>query len=261
MTNFKNLLLLTASIILFASCSENEELSNTGISEDEAAELVGSSLTSDIQSVSYDVGAFGYETKKIIDDQGRIDQIIPGCGETVEKEFGNTYKGEFVTFTYNGSYEATLDCLFGIPISLDAVVTSSTSFESQRLSTTGSLQGDMLVDLDEENVGNYLVNSTLSRTGSATQKLGGQVTFDNKYSIVVTNLSMSTSYIAELLAGNTPEGAFVEGGSAFYEITGSSTAGNGFEFTASVTFNGDGTATITINETEYNVDLNSGELI
>ncbi len=263
MKNLKNLLVLLVISTFIISCNDDSEAPETGITDDDAAEMVASSLTTDIMSIASDLGTVGYEST-IVNGRsinGRESMLFPECGETVTKTFGDSYHGEFVSYNYSASYISTLECLFAVPVSLDTEFSSSSTTESQRLTSSGALEGIVAMDLDQENLGNYLINSSIDRSGQIIEKNGQQRTFSTNTDITVVDLSLSTSFLLSLITGEDPQGYLIAGGSASYTMNGIGVQGNDFSFEASVTFNGDGTALLNINGKEYTIDLSNGAVI
>lgn len=154
---------------LFA-CDSNGEEEVPTLTEEEAAEMVANSLTSEVFSLAVDLGSTGYQASsgRI---EAKLDQSIPSCGETTTNSISKSYEGDFVTFSYSGNYENTLTCFREIPIGLESTFNSSSNSESKRITTSGSMTGNLEILLDQENLGNYLLNGTLSGTRRSKSKI------------------------------------------------------------------------------------------
>jgi hypothetical protein len=244
------------------SCNDNEESiapAPSELSEQEEAELIAGSLSSDVQNLTSDLGMLGYQSENV--NVGGRTQAIPECGETVFDTFGREYAGQFVSFDISGSYRSTLTCFLKVPTLLEVELNSATTTESQRILSSTFMDGNVMVELDDENLGNYLLNANLGRTGTISQKQGQQFEFNTVSTISLDAISINLAYIIDLINGGQPNSNLIAGGSAVYKVDGTGPNGGMFTVEASVVFNGDGTAMITINGKSWPVDLPSGELL
>jgi hypothetical protein len=259
MKNLKNIFLVIIFTSLLFACDKEDGVEVPNMSDQEAAELVASSLISDISNVTIDLGSTGYRAENP-NSGGRTSETLQ-CGETVTETYSKSHDGEFIDFNFEATYSNTLSCFFNVPVHLDAELSSTSTTESPGLLTEGSLNGTTTLGLDNENIGNYLLNANLKKVAQVTAKRGEQNSFNTNTDITIKDLSLSTAYLLELLGGQTLSTEFIAGGTATYAISGPGTGGAQFAFSASIIFNGDGTAEISINGNSYTVDLRTGELI
>jgi len=254
----KKISYLLLAIVFLTSCSEDDPIPEV-ITDAEAAEEVASSLATDVLSIAEDMGSTGYRSQQNATN-GRVANI-PGCGETVTQEISKSYDGDFISGTFDSDYEVSLECFLNFPVSLTSSFTTSTNTESARFATEGSSNGTSNVTIDQENLGNYLFNSAFVKTNVFTQKTEDQKSFNSTYTVTTTDISINTAFIASLLTGQVPTGNLIASGTASYQVVGVNQNNIPFEYSASVTFVGDGTAEVTINGNTYIVDLTTGEIL
>ena len=89
----------------------------------------------------------------------------------------------------------------------------------------------------------YTLNGAFTRTGSHTSKVRNQNTFDTNVSINITSVTVDKSTMK------------ITGGTGTADVTCEVSNGNSYSFTGSLVFNGNGTATLTINGTDYTITL------
>lgn len=250
---------LLLAIVVLSSCSDDEPRAEI-ISDAEAVDEIANSLATDVVSLVEDMGSTGILTQTN-NTNGRLDLTIPGCGETVSQEVSKEFENDFVSVTYDANYEVSLECLSLFPFGLQGSFSTSSTSQNARFTTNGSSTGTVNVSLDTEQIGNYLLNAVFSKTGEFNQLAGDQKSFNSTSTAAITDLSVSTAYLASLVAGEIPTGNLVTSGSATYSVVGVNRNNEPYEYSAAIIFLGDGTAEVTINGTAYVVNLRTGEVI
>jgi hypothetical protein len=174
---------------------------------------------------------------------------VKTCGVSYDTAFARSYNGPFISYNYDVSYGYTLSCTgSGMPSSLAYTFSSDGQRSTARLSSTGKSTGSLTASGFEVTAKSYALNGSFSRTHTLTQKTGAQKVFNSESEVSLTGLSVNKS---------TQK---IESGSALFTVTGQSSAGSSYEFTASVVFNGNGTATATIKSGVYLINLATGEV-
>jgi hypothetical protein len=92
----------------------------------------------------------------------------------------------------------------------------------------------------------YVISGVYKSAGSFASKVDTANHGSSNISIAITNLTLQKPRRA------------IESGSAAISITGSTPKHGAFSYTGTVVFNGNGTATVTINGTAYSINLNTG---
>lgn len=241
MKNFKISILILTTLFLSSCVEENTSDELTTVSETEAVDIVEASLA----SKSGGALKTTEEYSKTYEEEYSLQDI---CNETITDSFEFNYDGTLVKATYNYSWSTILNCdtllSILIPQSASLTATSSGTYTTNRLESddsstfTSTVTGLGFTDSD------FIYNATYERTG--TQKIKtrqNDIDIASQFSISLDNLTVNKSDY------------MVESGSGSFTLSGSSTGGE-FLYTGDIVFNGDATATITINETEYTIQLN-----
>ena len=235
-------MVLTLSLFLQACNDDNG--SETVISTDEAADEISMSLTTDVTDLASDLVVISDDAKNGRNSSGKV----AACGVPYDTTFTKSFTGQFISYNYAVSYGYTLSCSNGAPGSLTYIFSSDGERSTARLSSMGESEGTFTAGGFEVSKANYTLNGSFYRIHSLSQKSGAQRIFNSESEGSLTNLLVNKS---------TKK---IEGGSATFSVTGQSSGGSTYEFTASVTFNGDGTATATINGVVYLINLTTGEV-
>jgi len=155
--------------------------------------------------------------------------------------------GSQYTYSYNLTYNFQVDCNSSSqPDSLSSNLTYSGSYSGPNMSSTNSgssvfgVSGLLPTDTA------FVINGVYKRAGSFASKVDTAKHGSDNINITITNLTLKRP------------GRFIESGSATISITGSTPKHGAFSYTGTVVFNGNGTATVTINGTAYNINLNTG---
>ena len=245
MKNYR--LLLIAGLlfgILFTSCEKDDN--NTIISNDEAAEIIANSLST---------SSYGF-TSQVEDAAELADSIYEE-----EKEAVKNLKSVNVdtTFTITNppdsrvTYEYTVSYSYGIQmngITPDFFLNFTTSGEytAQRITSSNQSQGELIVSNLTAGYNNYLLNGSCSRTGSQTVTIEVQREFSSTINFNMEDISIDKTTF-EIL-----------GGSAEVSITGTSNSAS-YDMQGSIVFNGNKSATLTINGVVYEIDLENTEIV
>lgn len=233
-------MLLSMMVIIMISCSDDE--STASLSAEEQAEMVAAALgesgfaTSAEQSAVY--------ANESLEAEGKTN----ACGySTTESLMITNPEGTLITYSYSYDYVAELICEDLAPLSLTVTFSYDGEFDAPRLTSEHNGDGALMVTAFDEAGDLYAINGSSTRTGGFASK--GKNKNSGNSAIVLT--------VADVMVNKTSYE--IESGSASATITGE-VAGNAFTFTASITFLGNGDATIKINGTTYVSDLESGEI-
>jgi hypothetical protein len=235
-------------ILCFAAmaCSKNNEPATTqGISSDEAADEVGATLSTDVSNSATDLVPLAKRAGGRVSTNGRID----GCGVSYDTTINRSYTGAYLSYSYTMGYSYSLSCTTGgIPSALNYTLTNSGTRSGIRLESQGSSTGSLSAAGFEISKSVYTVNGSITRSHTSTQKSGAQKTFTSQSQSDLTNLVVDKS-TKKILSGT-----------ATVTASGTSSGGGNYNYSATVTFNGDGTANYTINSSAYVVNLTTGQV-
>ncbi len=237
---FSCLVLISTSLSTF-SCDRTEDEPTIDVTADEAADLVGAALMAGSEGVAAEAADIAYIADKSV-EKG----VFPlECGETADSLFTRSYTGSQVTATYENHLTWGLNCKnFNIPQSISYSRNMQGRYETARVRSEDSAATDWLVEnlLTGEH---FILNGNYARTGTQSSKVRNMRTLTSSILVDIDNLHIDkgTQRIS------TGTGTFTLTGT----VDGTS---NTFSFAGNIAFNGNGTATLTINGQSYVIDLN-----
>lgn len=247
----KNIRLTVALMLLLGATACNKSVnspnSNTGptvsgtMSTDDAAGLVAGSLSSNSNGVAQTVTDATLDAAVIFNAHVK-------CGTTRSDTISRqSSAGSAYTYSFNLTYNFMVDCNSNSqPDSLSSNLTWSGSFSGPNWSQSGSGSSIFgvggLLQADTA----FMVNGEFKRSGSFASKQDTSKHGNSSIDIVVNNLLLGKHFRK------------IDGGSATFSLTGSTPKRGSFSFTGTIVFNGDGTATVTVNATVYTVNLSTG---
>ena len=231
--------------ILFTSCEKDDD-NNTVILNDEAVEIIVNSLSS---------SSYGFTSQ--VEDAAELADSIYQEGKKVAKNLKSANADS--TFTISSppdsriTYEYTVSYSYGIQMNgikpeFFFNFTTNGEYTAPRITSSNQSQGEFIISNLTAGYNNYLLNGSCSRTGSQTVKVDVEREFSSTINFVMEDISIDkTSY--EIL-----------GGSAEVTITGTSNNAS-FDMQGSIVFNGNKSATLTINGIVYEIDLENADIL
>jgi hypothetical protein len=164
------------------------------------------------------------------------------CGEPVEHTVSYELSGPN-TGMFTRTWSFLLNCVGGIPVSLDAYSSYEGSYYGnaveREIDGTRTWTWTQLQPNQEERI----LNGISQRNGERSFNVGNQNTFN--WSIQTEAMDVSVNKETHQITGGMVEAS----GSLIVSN------GNSYSFEALIVFNGDGTATVTINGEVYEVEL------
>jgi len=152
-------------------------------------------------------------------------------------------------YSYNLKYNYVVNCNNNVLDNLSSSLVDSGYFSGPNLSSTNSGSGIFTVAGLSPTATDFVINGEFKRSGSFQSKIDTSNHGNSKIDIVVTALKVAKP--ARTIAS----------GSATISITGDVPKKGTFSYTGTLVFNGDGTATLTINGTVYTINLTTGTRI
>ena len=230
--------------ILFTSCEKDDD-NNTIILNDEAAEIIANSLST---------SSYGFASQ--IEDAAELaDSIYEEKKEAVKNLKSVNADSTFtitsppdsrVTYEYTVSYSYGIQ-MNGIQPEFFFNFTTNGEYTAQRITSSNQSQGELIVSNLTAGSNNYLLNGSCSRTGSQTVTIEVQREFSSTINFNMEDISIDKTTFEML------------GGSAEVSITGTSNSAS-FDMQGSIVFNGNKSATLTINGVVYEIDLENAEI-
>jgi hypothetical protein len=256
MKTFKLSLILLLMLGAF-SCKKDSTSSNTSVTTDQAADIAASSLAENsegLASVTDDIAVNAQGISSVntggltINSNGRATSSVhQECGTTLTDSVTRAITIDSVSINYFFKYSHTLNCnASSLPDNLVNTLAYSGSFNGPRLSSSNSGSATVTIAGLTQASANFVLNGEYKRSGSFQSKVGNKATGNSNVDIVGTNISLSKPD-RKILSGN-----------ATISITGTGPRGVSFSYTGTIVFNGDNTATLTINGDAYTINVITG---
>jgi hypothetical protein len=234
MIAMKTSLLLSAALIcLLTACSKQTDDDTLGVSlvtvtADDAAIITQyyvSDETGGLTTLLTDVSALAYNRNN-----------ASYCGKSKDSTVTKAKTTPPLTYNYSQAWNWTLNCsVLKLPANLTYKTTLTGTYTTRSVSSTDQGTGNLVVSGLEPAVGSYGITGSYTRDGSQTVTgTSGQKALTSSLSATLTNLLVSKSTLQ------------VQSGQAAFTLTGKTTAGRSFSYSGTVTFNGNGSATISV---------------
>lgn len=239
------------------SCKKNGSNPSTGstVTTDQAADITATSLAEN----SYGIASIADNLSANAATQGSVAAGAPAvnsvgtasvhqaCGTTLTDSISNSGTNGSQTFSYFFKFARTMNCnTSNEPDNLANNILYRGNFSGPNLTTADTGSAIFTIAGLTFSAKTYVLNGEYKRSGSFQSKVGNDASGHSNVDIVVTNLVL-----------NKPTRK-IASGSATISITGSTSKHGDFSYTGTLVFNGDGTATLTINGTVYAINLDTG---
>lgn len=244
-------------MITFMSCEKEKDSGVNAITEDEAADMVAMALAENSAGATSVVETTTTTTDKVVNEEpltsesGLTLKSTSVCGFSHDTTYSFQNKsGMAITFDYSFSYSYNLTCnQFNMPESMSASYTYSGLFDAPRLESNNTGSGALTISGLELSVTTYTVEGSFMQDGSFQSKVRNQNS---------SNSNIEINFIDLVINKGTYK---IEGGTASAVLEGTVPQEGSFKYSCSITFNGDDTAIVVINDSTYLIDLENGEII
>lgn len=176
--------------------------------------------------------------------QNAVRNLSSNCGASFDTTSIRTLNNAYVNATYTSNWAWSLSCnRLQIPQSFTFTRSAQGAYNSSKISSDDSSNGNWTV-------GNLVTGTawtfggTYTRSGSQVSSIKSPHSFTSELTVNASNIMVNKS--------NTR----IESGTASFKLTGSNNAGETFTFEGNIVFNGNGTATVTINGQTFEIPLN-----
>ncbi len=243
----RNLLLagiITLSgILILSSCEkEDESIADEAATEAEAAEMVAYSLSEGTSGITADIEITVTLASEAV-NEGRL-----SCGESADTTIVTSAGTSLITYHNTKTYHYALSCDESEnPIMLDASFSYNGEFDAPRLASSHSVSGDFEITNIENTSDMYLINGTWQRSGRFESKIRNQANRETTIQFELVNVTVEK------------EPKEIDNGTIHFTMTGGSGRGS-FSYEGTITFTGNGEATIEISGSRYVTDLETGEI-
>jgi hypothetical protein len=244
------LLLLLGAV----SCKKTDNSASTNaVTTDQAADIAVGSLAANsygLTTVSDNIAANAQVVASIKTGSPSVNSIgtdHQACGTTRIDSATNSGTNGTVTASYFFKFSRTLNCdANSNPDNLVNSLTYHGDFGGPNLTSSNSGSAAFTITGLGTAATAFVINGEYKRSGSFQSKVGNKASGQSSVDIVVTNLTL------------TKPSRTIASGSATIAVTGTNSKTGAFSYAGALVFNGDGTATLTINATVYTVNLTTG---
>lgn len=234
----KNTILMSLALffgsLALTACEKEQSI----LTPDEVAVIIEGALMTDSEGA-----AAGISEAVLIAERYTVEAPSLSCGQTADTTFSRNLSNTRITANYSASASWTLQCNpFNVPQNISMSLQSSGSYTTPRVSSNDNGTGNLTVS-NLVTGPNFLINGSYTRNGSQTRLLRNGNGATSTVAITLTNVAVSKSTRK------------IQSGNAEVIITGQGSGGQTIDSTGSIVFNGDGTATLTINGQSYTITL------
>ncbi len=242
MKNVKLSLALIGLILAgLTSCERRDEGFGIGaeVTEAEAIELVQETLISEV----YGINMQAYDASEIVTENASKSAFECGVTNTRTRE-RNSENGAVINYSHSIDYNFTLLCENNAATAYTIDYSGSGVYSSPRMTSNDVITYTSVLDNIIEANTPFVYNSSFTREGTQTIRINGNnKDFESTLTIKTTNIEVD-KVTRRILSG-----------SATFSLTGILTSGESFGYSGDITFNGNGGASIEINNNMYNVSL------
>jgi|GEM_PF-5080763 len=238
----KTLFILGGIILSLSSC-DNGTVVETPVllSDSDAQDIVAEALTTDNGGITLDITELNSDIDGILDLTAPLPSgsfaagLSDFCGETIERTKSGSFSGPNVSWSYSKEWSKTLVCDENdTPEYFDVTWDASREFENQRVSSSSVVDGDWTVHLSRE--GGFIQKTF---NGDYLKNVDRYAVQSDRYKLKQLDVN-----IVDVLVRRAD--GFILGGTLFFTMTGENQTGNTFSRSGEVVYNGDCTATITL---------------
>jgi hypothetical protein len=228
--NLKHFFLFSFILINSLLFSCKDESSKT-VSEEEAVEVITNSMAAK-------TGGTEQQTANIADIWATLGNY---CNTTFDTSLVKNITLTNLTANYTLDYDYTITCnILGLPTSANLNAATSGTYNTTRISSNDSTTSAYILS-DLLNLTQYTLNGTSTRTGSQVSSIGNDASFSSVVSTTFSNVKIN------LTTG------IIDSGTATVSISGTTTDNQNYNYTGSIVFLGNQTATLTLNGNTHNL--------
>ena len=217
--------------IALTACDKNDDNNNLqAVSEDEAADAVTEAV----------VPTAGGMVAQINDAVVITSNSTAACGATFDSSIsGSNAAGSVITYSYNLNWNWVYKCSNS---AFEFAHNGNFKYDAPRISSDDKSEGSFVVSGVDESSANYILNSNYKRNGTQQSKILNKNSFSSNITITSTDITVSKAS-REIVSGT-----------ASVTVSGASTGGVAFNYSGTLTFLGNKTATLELgNGNTYNI--------
>lgn len=228
---------LCLGLVFFASCNNDDnEISASNISEEEAAETIGMAVLPETG------GLIEQTTESVTFIEGNSSDYSKSLDVKNDYSCDQNYGTSFIRSFDNGVYSYNADyswnwivnCENGIVSSFNYDLNGTNAYNSPRMSSDDKITATIAVSGLDDTETEYTINQTHNRSGSQNSSVRNENSFTSSLSFHTTNLTM-------LKANHN-----ITSGSMSVAFVGQTSNGNVYDYSGELVFHGNQTATLTM---------------
>ncbi|MBT1688173.1 hypothetical protein [Dawidia soli] len=236
---------LTCLVLAAGACKDDDE--KEAVSNDEAAEMIASSLAESSSGFAAVVDQSATVTGSVVDayDGGRT----ATCGFESDLTLNVTNpSGSSVTYSFAYTYHYELICENDAPKTMEVDVTYDGEFDGPRISSAHEGTADVTITKLENTVVTYSIDAHYQSAGTFQSKIRNRNSTSSSVDITLDDVVVDKAS-HQILSGT-----------ASATITGTVTGKGSFTYTGTIVFNGNHTAELTVKGIKYILNLTTGSI-
>lgn len=210
------------------SCKKESSSSTDAVSEEEAAEAIA-------QSVSTESSGMSQQSADAV-IVANAELVFLPCGIEIDSTVtGASVPGAAITYAYNLSWSWVLSCSgLGIPEKINFDITGSSSYDAPRMSSNDNSTASFELTSLTPATAEYDMTANYQRNGTQQSKVFNKNSFTS--TTIITSSNLKVDKITQIITSGT----------AAVSISGASSSGRTFSYTGTITFLGNKKGTLTM---------------
>lgn len=207
--------------------------SNTTVTEADAAELATNAI----------IPASGGFVVQVNSSVTIYKNVKLSCGVAKDSSITkSSVAGSSQAYNYSLNWNYLLNCSGAVPNDLTFNFSGQSQYDGPRMASNDNSTGGFVLTGLAPTASAYILNTTYTRNGSQTSRIGRNYSFTSTLSIKSSNINVDKTTLKIL------------SGTAAVAISGASSSGKSFNFNGTITFKGDNKATLILNSgASYNI--------
>ncbi len=232
--------LLLGGLFLFSACNNSDDEPESLIADEDAIEVIESAFTSGTQGLTDGITAAALIATPFSVKGGNNEF----CGVTFDSTLSINISQTAVTASYSTTWTWTVNCNnFNVPQSVDFQSTADGSYETNRSAASNQI-GNTWTVTNLVGGDNWTFNGNYNSSGSFESKVRNQNQLNSTFAMTLSQIQVSKDNL-KIVSGNGVLSLLLSDG-----------GGNSKSFEGAIVFLGNQTATLTINNTSYDLDWN-----
>ncbi len=241
-------------VTFMISCNKDDSTAEGSVTDEDVADMVAVALADESGS---GLSTVVYETVESTDEvinaaesttaESLKSSSVCGYSNAVSFSASNS-EYSTIAFDYSYEYAYSLSCnQYNIPEQMQIEFSYNGQCDAPRMESANNGSGYMYLSGLELSETNYEIEGSFSQNGSFASKVRNKNTGSNKLQFTIENMYVNkTEYT-------------IQSGTATVEISGTLSSVGSFTVSCSLTFNGDGTATLVTKNNSFLIDLSTGD--